>query len=192
MHRFWRSLEETSIKKLTQCQPHKFSVNYCGCCFRIFPKMAYEVLHEMIPAYSPASASGRPFKDSVHTLTGFIIPTHLGPTLFCILLRLLPQHEELPFFSLYCVCAQLLICVQFCDPMDCSLPGFSVHGISQARILEWVAMPSSQGSNQCLLLGRWVLYRWATWCHLLNAYCWSYFSSLLYSHWDLDNIYPST
>ena len=32
------------------------------------------------------------------------------------------------------------------DPMDCSLPGSSVHGILQARILEWVAMPSSRGS----------------------------------------------
>ena len=31
--------------------------------------------------------------------------------------------------------------------MDCSPPGSSVHGILQARILEWVAMPSSQGSN---------------------------------------------
>ena len=42
-----------------------------------------------------------------------------------------------------------------CDPVHCSLPGFSVHGILQARILEWVAMPSSressQGSNLCLL-----------------------------------------
>ena len=28
-----------------------------------------------------------------------------------------------------------------CDPMDCSLPGSSDHGISQARILEWVAIP---------------------------------------------------
>ena len=34
------------------------------------------------------------------------------------------------------------------DPMDCSLPGFSVHGILQARILEWVAMPFSRGSSQ--------------------------------------------
>ena len=32
--------------------------------------------------------------------------------------------------------------------MDCSLPGSSVHGILQARILEWVAMPSSIGSSQ--------------------------------------------
>ena len=35
-----------------------------------------------------------------------------------------------------------------CDPMDYSLPGPSVHGILQARILEWVAMASSRGSSQ--------------------------------------------
>ena len=34
-----------------------------------------------------------------------------------------------------------------CDLMDCSLPGSSVHGILQARILEWVAVPSSRGSS---------------------------------------------
>ena len=34
----------------------------------------------------------------------------------------------------------------FCDPMDCNLPGSSLHGILQARILEWVAGPSSRGS----------------------------------------------
>ena len=33
------------------------------------------------------------------------------------------------------------------DPMDCSLPGSSVHGISQARILEWVAISFSKGSS---------------------------------------------
>ena len=36
----------------------------------------------------------------------------------------------------------------FCDPMDRSPPGSSVHGISQARILEWVASSSSRGSSQ--------------------------------------------
>ena len=35
-----------------------------------------------------------------------------------------------------------------CDPMDCSLPGSSVHGILKARILEWVAISSSSGSSQ--------------------------------------------
>ena len=67
-----------------------------------------------------------------------------------------------------CVCAQLLSC----DPMDCSAPGSSLHGISQARILEWVAIFSSRGSFQprdwicgsCgICTGRWILYHWATW-----------------------------
>ena len=35
-------------------------------------------------------------------------------------------------------------CLTSCDPMDCSLPGSPVHGISQARILEWVAIPFSR------------------------------------------------
>ena len=34
-----------------------------------------------------------------------------------------------------------------CDPMDCSPPGFSVYGILQARILEWIAIPFSRGSS---------------------------------------------
>ena len=38
--------------------------------------------------------------------------------------------------------------LNLCNPMDCSPPGPSVHGILQARILEWVAMPSSRGSSQ--------------------------------------------
>jgi len=37
--------------------------------------------------------------------------------------------------------------VSLCDPMDCSPPGSSVHGILQARILEWVAISSSGGSS---------------------------------------------
>ena len=57
-----------------------------------------------------------------------------------------------------CVCVCVCVCVseysatQLCpalwDHMDCSLPGSSVHGILQVRILEWVAMPSSRGSFQ--------------------------------------------
>ena len=47
-----------------------------------------------------------------------------------------------------CMHAKLLqSCLILCDPMDCSLPGSSVLGILQARILEWVAMPSSRGSS---------------------------------------------
>ena len=38
-------------------------------------------------------------------------------------------------------------CLTLCDPMDCSLPGSSVHGILQARIPEWVAIPFPRGSS---------------------------------------------
>ena len=49
------------------------------------------------------------------------------------------------------ICVFVLVtqsCPTLCDPMNCSLPGSSVYGILQARILEWVAMPSSRGSSQ--------------------------------------------
>ena len=39
-------------------------------------------------------------------------------------------------------------CPTLCDPRDCSPPGSSVHGILQARILEWVAIPFSRGPSQ--------------------------------------------
>ena len=39
-------------------------------------------------------------------------------------------------------------CPTLCDPVDCSLPGSSVHGILQARILEWVAITFSRGSSR--------------------------------------------
>ena len=38
-------------------------------------------------------------------------------------------------------------CPTLCDPMNCNPPGSSVHGILQARILEWVAVASSRGST---------------------------------------------
>ena len=74
-------------------------------------------------------------------------------------------------------------CSTLCDPMDCSPPGSSVHGISQGRILEWVAISSSRESLQprdwthiswVSLIDRQILYQWATWratysagrCHL--------------------------
>ena len=68
------------------------------------------------------------------------------------------------------VCAQS--CLNLCDPMDHSPPDSSVLGILQARILEWVAMPSSRGSSQprdqthvsCIsCIGRRILYHCTTW-----------------------------
>ena len=64
-------------------------------------------------------------------------------------------HRNCEIISAHCL--KLLVyftCLQaqsgptLCNPMDCSLPGSSAHGILQARILEWVVMPSSRGSSQ--------------------------------------------
>ena len=58
-------------------------------------------------------------------------------------------------------------CLTLCNPMDCSLPGSSVHEILQARILKWVAMPSFRGSSRprywthVSCIGRQSLYHWA-------------------------------
>ena len=46
-----------------------------------------------------------------------------------------------------CVCESLSHVWLFCNLMDCNLPGSSVHGILQARIMEWVAIYSSRGSS---------------------------------------------
>ena len=68
-------------------------------------------------------------------------------------------------------CSVAQSCPTLCDLIDCSSPGSPVHGISQARILEWVAISSSKGYSQprdwtrvsctaCIV--RQILYRWAT------------------------------
>ena len=68
-------------------------------------------------------------------------------------------------------CCHLVVksCLVFCNPMDCSRPGSFIHGIFQARILEWVATSSSRGSSRprdqthisCVpCIGRQILYHW--------------------------------
>ena len=74
-------------------------------------------------------------------------------TLNCSMWNLVPR---LPTFEVWSLShwttreVPVLCCVEslLCNPTDCSLPGSSVHGILQARILESVAMPSSRGSSR--------------------------------------------
>ena len=56
------------------------------------------------------------------------------------------EDGRISLFILLCVLAAQS-CLTFCNPMDYSPPGSSVHGILQARILEWVAIPFSRGSS---------------------------------------------
>ena len=64
------------------------------------------------------------------------------------------------------------LCLTLCIPINCGPPGFSIHGIFQARILEWIAISYFRGSSwlrdqihvfYVSYNGRWILYHQATW-----------------------------
>ena len=80
-------------------------------------------------------------------------------------------------FGRLCVCVVPQSCLTlFCDLMECNPPGSSFCGISQARILEWIAISSSRGYSwprdwtpvSCIC--RQILYHWATWEACLVGY----------------------
>ena len=126
----------------------------------IFCKMKSTLSKENeLPLYSPQTTSA--------------LDSWQSEKSFEIRFRGQPQSLRVPTsVEQQCVHVQSLqSCPALCDSMDCSPPGPSVHGISQARILAWVAMPSSRGSSQsadrvCIIwvscIGRRVLYHRAT------------------------------
>ena len=97
---------------------HVFAVNCCYCY--VFPALvSFSVKwEELALCVAVGRFSGRLYTNSVPTLRRTVL----------------------------CLVGQ--VCLTLCDPMDCSPPGSSVHWILQARILEWVPMPSSRGSSQ--------------------------------------------
>jgi len=89
-------------------------------------------------------------------------------------------HLVIPFYICVCVCVcvcvcdcgshlTLHLCPTFIGPINCSPSDSSVHRISQARLLEWVAISSSKGSSQprdqthISSIGRWILYHCTSW-----------------------------
>ena len=81
------------------------------------------------------------------------------------------HHKTLCWYYIRDCCCCCLVTKSYlilCNPMDCSPPGFSVHRISQAKILESVAISFSRGSSWpgvriCVFCtGRQILYHWAT------------------------------
>ena len=59
-----------------------------------------------------------------------------------------PIYMQNTFSVCACVCVLVTqSCPTLCDPLDCSLPSSSVHGILQVSMLEWVAIPFSRGSS---------------------------------------------
>ena len=79
------------------------------------------------------------------------------------------------------MCSVAQSCPTLCDPKNCSPPGSSVHGIVQARILEWIAIPFSRGSSSprdwtwvsCITAGRF-------WCYHLSRQESPIWGNLLY------------
>ena len=90
---------------------------------------------------------------SVFPLTLFCPLNHELVKVLSKSLFLFPHPAQCLTHTCVCVCACVCVCIcvyvslTLCDPMDCTPPGSSVHGILQARILEWVVMPSSRGSS---------------------------------------------
>ena len=78
------------------------------------------------------------------------------------------EHHDLSVRIIAAAVLAAQSCPTLCNLMDCSPPGSSVHGISQARILEWAGIPFSrgifltQGSNPHLLHCRQILYHLST------------------------------
>ena len=78
-------------------------------------------------------------------------------------------HTESKHVCACSLCPCVLSCVRFCDPMDCSPSGSSVHVISQARVLEWVFTSYSRVSSWAQWLNPWLphlLHRQADSQHL--------------------------
>ena len=91
-----------------------------------------------------------------------------------------------------CMCAQS--CLNLREPMDCSPPGSSVHGISQARLLDCFAISYSRGSSgtrhgthvSCVsCIGRWILYHCTTWEALNGLICYQLYSGRALLPWAL-------
>ena len=142
--------------------------------------------------YEATHPNGKRIRERIHTGTwitkSFCCTLETNKTLF---MNYAPVHKIKGFkksmktkkLQTAVICVLMLLCVPLCDPMDYSPPGSSVHGILQARILEWVAISSSRASSRprgqthvlrVSGIGRWVLYhqvtwgvpRWCTLCYL--------------------------
>ena len=122
---------------------------------RLHPSWTFLIYQVLLPSLSYVLSQGHSLNHSAHeSLSRSTLPGE--PTVM------------LAKWKLCLVCAKLLqLCLTLCNPMGHKLPGFSVYGILQAWILEWVAMPSSRGSSQprdqtCVsyisCIGRQVLY----------------------------------
>ena len=114
----------------------------------------------------------------VHPAKSCNLPNSLWTTVDFVYFFLAWAHVDplqmpiLWWHSCVCACSVTRPCLTLCDPMACNSPGSSVHGIFQARILEWVAISFSRGSSRprdqtwvsyVSHPGRRILYHYISW-----------------------------
>ena len=85
---------------------------------------------------------------TVYYLCNFSVKSKIATNVYCSFFFLMSLLH--PNFHKYRTCESEVAqsCPTLCNPMDCSLPGSSVHGIFQAIVLEWIAISFSRGSSQ--------------------------------------------
>ena len=157
--------EEMKVKHFPLTSP-PFSSAQCSCCSRLpwaLPPGASHATSHLLPT----STRDLCIPWCLHEVTTLLCSA-LWPLLalcgqnidtYCLIdvlgldpwkpcLKSSPESNLLKACSKVPVCAVGQVWPTLCNPMDCSLPGSSVHGNFQARILEWVAISSSRGSSQ--------------------------------------------
>ena len=115
-----------------------YSVLDLRLCFRFLQKQSFE-------GYLSCSDSVRTFTSHLNVLFLYclICKTKTVMPFYLFSFHIFIEIQLTYSVSSRCVC-QSLSYLPLCDPMDCSLPDSSVHGILQARILEWAAIPCSK------------------------------------------------
>ena len=150
----------TSSRKYLSVPPNHYVASQVGVGFSCaLPQYLLHCLQSPVPLFYSSVACR--LLDSCVLLTPSSLPQSLTQ---CLYWWVCSKHWMLIFNPLSCFSprpffppsisrvgyTQVLVtqlCLTLCDPVDCSPPGSSVHGILQARILEWVAIPFSRGSS---------------------------------------------
>ena len=123
------------------------------------------ILHSLACEITEPIETNQPISDLSHLLS-----------MDCILPMEFDSLQRNLFHCTMHACTHALSCPPLWDSMDCSPPASSIHGIFQARILEWIAISHSRGSSQprdrtnasCIsCIGKGVLYQL---CHLGSLY----------------------
>ena len=122
------------------CAVHSVSIPII--CFSSFTKWHHHPLLQFNPSSEECQSLfkkvSRRFYESRH------VPSSKDlPAIWCIW----NYHIDLCFVEQYSVLSEsevAQLCPTLCDPIDCSLPGSSVHGIFQAIVLEWIAISFSR------------------------------------------------